>query len=138
MSCTTVLKEKGYRMTLQRSMILDILHEAEGHITAEDILSRVKSKAPEVNKSTVYRNLELLEELGVVVKSEHDGRFIYHHAQEGGHHHLVCRRCGKIIECDRDVLAPLEKTLIQKFDFEADLRHIVIHGICGACRRKQG
>ncbi len=134
MSCTNTLKKKGYRVTLQRGMILDIIHEAPGHLTAEAILNRMQSKAPEVNKSTVYRTLELLEELGLVVKSEKDGRFIYHHMDEGHHHHLVCRRCGKVIECERDLLAPLETTLLKEFAFAADLHHLVIHGICKDCR----
>jgi Fur family ferric uptake transcriptional regulator len=138
MSCTATLKKKGYRLTLQRAMILDILHESEGHVTAEDILSQIQTRAPEVNKSTVYRNLELLEELGVVVKSEHENRFIYHHAEEGHHHHLVCRQCGRIIECDTDILAPLERALLEGFDFEGDLKHLVIHGVCGNCRAKKG
>ena len=134
MGCASTLKKKGYRLTLQRAMILDALHESEGHLTAEDILNRIQAKAPEVNKSTVYRNLELPEELGLVVKSEHEGRFIYHHMEEGHHHHLVCRRCGQIIECDRDMLAPLERMLLEKFGFQGDLEHLVIHGVCSACR----
>jgi len=136
MSCSITLKEKGYRLTLQRGMILDIFHEFGGHLTAEDVLTQLRAKAPGVNKSTVYRTLELLEELGLVIRSEHEGRFIYHHAEEGRHHHLVCRRCGKIMECDTDVSLTLETALLDRFGFEGDLRHLVIHGVCAECRGK--
>lgn len=135
MSCTSTLKKKGYRVTLQRGMILDVLHSSGGHFTADAILSQVQARAPEVNKSTIYRTLDLLEELGLVVKSEHEGRFIYHHVDECGHHHLSCTKCGKTIDCDPDLLKPLEASLMKQFGFEADLRHIVIHGTCKSCRK---
>ena len=67
-----------------------------------------RAKMPGVNKSTVYRTLDLLEGAGCVFKSELGDQFIYHHADEGHHHHLVCRKCGKTIECEEDFLAPVE------------------------------
>lgn len=137
MSCTITLKEKGYRLTPQRRVILDILHETAAHLTAEDILNRVQARISGVNKSTVYRTLELLENLGLVVKSELDGRHIYHHAEEGHHHHLICRQCGWIMDCDEDMLLPLERTLLERHNFRADLHHHVIYGLCRACRDKR-
>lgn len=136
MSCITVLKDKGYRLTPQRRLILDVLHGSAGHLSAQDILNQVQAVAPDVNKSTIYRNLELLEELGLAVRSELEGRFVYHHADEGSHHHLVCRQCGRTIACDSDMLMALEKRLLKEFQFEGDLKHLVIHGVCNACRGK--
>ena len=133
MSCSTALKDKGYKLTPQRRMVIDILHQSHDHVTAEDIYRYMESRVSGVNKSTVYRTLELLEELGVVVRSELGGRFIYHHAEEGHHHHLVCRRCGSIIDCDEDMLSPLKETLLEKQDFEADLKHLVVVGLCSKC-----
>ena len=93
MSCSTILKNQGYRLTPQRRLILDIIHEADSHLTADVILSRLRAKISGVNKSTVYRTLELLKGLGLVVKSEIAGTNVYHHAEEGHHHHLVCKTC---------------------------------------------
>jgi Fur family transcriptional regulator, ferric uptake regulator len=135
MSCATTLREKGYKLTLQRRLVLDVLHGHEGHLTAEDILEKIETVAPGVDKSTVYRTLELFEQLGLVVKSEHQGKYIYHHAEEGLHHHMVCRVCGKIVQCDTDISEALKKDLLRRFGFEADLKHLVIHGVCGACRK---
>jgi len=70
MSCYEILKQKGYRLTPQRLLVLDLLHEVEGHISAPDILNRARSKYPHVNKSTVYRTLQLLKELGLVTETE--------------------------------------------------------------------
>lgn len=136
MSCAITLKAKGLKLTPQRRLILDIIHDTQAHLTAEEILDYVQSRAPGVNKSTVYRTLELLEELGCVYKSELDNRFIYHHAEEGHHHHLVCQSCGKSIECTEDLFLPIESTINDRYGFKADLRHVVVSGFCMDCRAK--
>jgi Fur family ferric uptake transcriptional regulator len=136
MSCAITLKTKGLKLTPQRRLILDIIHDTHTHLTAEDILNYVQSKAPGVNKSTVYRTLELLEELGCVFKSEIDNKFIYHHAEEGHHHHLVCRSCGRSIECSEDLFLPIDATIREKYGFKADLKHLVISGLCRNCRTR--
>jgi len=136
MSCFTVLEDKGYRLTPQRKVILDILHGNDNHLTAEDVFSQVEAKIPGVNKSTVYRTLELLESLGLVVKNEIGGQHIFHHSEGGHHHHLICRQCERIIDCDENLLSSLESTLLKEHDFQAELHHHVIYGVCHACRRK--
>lgn len=135
MSCSTVLKEKGYRLTPQRRLILDILHQQSGHLTAEDIYAKIKDRLAGINISTVYRTLDLLENLGLVVRSEYDNGHIYHHAQVSHHHHLLCNRCGRITECSEELLAGLAKKVKQKYGFEADLHHHVFTGICDDCRK---
>jgi hypothetical protein len=65
-----------------------------------------------------------------VYKSELSEQFIYHHAEEGHHHHLVCNQCGKTIDCDEDLLAPLERLLAEKHGFQINFRHIVMSGLC--------
>jgi Fur family ferric uptake transcriptional regulator len=136
MSCSVTLKEKGLKLTPQRRLILDVIHDSGGHLTAEEILDYVEASAPGVNKSTIYRTLELLEELGCVFKSEIGDRFIYHHAEAGHHHHLVCRECGKSIDCDEGLFSPVERTLEEKHGFRADFKHMVITGLCADCRSK--
>ena len=136
MSCAITLKAKGLKLTPQRRLILDIIHDAQAHITAEEILDYVQSRAPGVNKSTIYRTLELLEELGCVYKSELDNKSIYHHAEEGHHHHLVCQSCGKSIECTEDLFLPVENAISDRYGFKADLRHVVVSGLCKDCKEK--
>ncbi len=134
MSCNNILKAKGYRLTPQRRIILDILHGEGAHLTADTIYEQVKDKIEGVNRSTVYRTLELLESLGLTVKAELHGSHVYHHAEEGHHHHLKCRACGKVIELPEESLEPLAKTLRDKHGFAADLNHHVITGLCRDCR----
>ncbi len=136
MSCFTTLKNKGLRLTPQRRIIIELIHDRPAHLTAEEIISCVQAQMPGVNKSTVYRTLELLEKTGCVYRSEIEGHVIYHHADEGHHHHLVCEKCGRTIECSEEITAPLEKTLRQKYGFQAQLQHLVISGICEQCRKQ--
>lgn len=123
-------------MTPQRRLIVEYIHDKQSHLTAEALINFLDTRAPGINKSTVYRTLDLLEESGCVVKSEMNGRFIYHHAEEGHHHHLVCRVCGQTIDCNENILADLKKSLQEKLDFQADLKHVMINGVCSVCRKK--
>ena len=137
MSCIRTLKEKGLKLTPQRRLIIDAIHGAEAHLTAEEIIAHVQTRMPEVHKSTIYRTLELLEGAGCVFKSELDEHSIYHHAEEGYHHHLVCSRCGRIIECDEDLFTPVEKSLAEQYGFHVDFKHLVMSGLCEECRNKK-
>ena len=136
MSCLETLKEKGLKLTPQRRLIVDIIHDTQSHLTAEDIIASVQKKMPGVNKSTIYRTLELLEQAGCVLKSESTDHFIYHHAEEGHHHHLICSRCGQTIECSERLFLPVEKALAEKYGFQVDFKHMVINGLCRSCRSK--
>ena len=128
------LKDKGYRLTPQRMMILDAVEAADDHISAEEIYTHVCERYPNLNISTVYRTLELLKELELVTETDMgDGRVRYHSIKKGHHHHLVCQECGKIIDLDEVVLAPLKDTLYRDYGFSADLKHLAIFGRCKKC-----
>ena len=134
MSCSEKLKERGYRLTPQRLMVLDALHEAEGHISAPDICHCVQARYPWVNKSTIYRTLDLLKELDLVTETELGGdKLYYHQVEKGHHHHLICQECGRVTDIDEDVFASLESALRRKYGFVADLKHLAIHGRCLKC-----
>jgi Fur family ferric uptake transcriptional regulator len=135
MSCIATFKRKGLKLTPQRKLILDIIHNEEP-LTAETIISHVQARMPGVHKSTIYRTLEILEEAGSVYKSPLGNQFIYHHPEEGHHHHLVCTKCGKSIDCEDDVFAPVEKSIGAKYGFRVDFKHVVMSGLCEECRQK--
>lgn len=138
MSCLETLKSRGCRLTPQRRLIIEIIHDAGSHLTAEEIINHVQKRMPGVNKSTIYRTLELLEQYNCVIRSEKDDRFIYHHAEDGHHHHLVCTNCGATIECNEDLFAPLEKRLAETYRFKVEFQHMVIPGLCPSCQIKNG
>ena len=136
MSCLEVLKGKGLKLTPQRRLIVDVIHEAQAHLTVEEIIGCVQARMRGINKSTIYRTLELLEEAGCVYKSELGDHSIYHHAEEGHHHHLVCSQCRKTMDCDDDLFAPVKRTVGDKYDFRVDFKHVVMNGLCGECKSK--
>ena len=139
MSCHEILQEKGHRLTPQRMLVIETLHNADGHISAEEIYKHLHRRYPYANISTVYRNLELLKKLNLVTETNFgEGRVRYHITDKGHHHHLVCHSCGKIIDLEELVLHPLKNTLLQEYGFDADLRHLAISGECSGCRRKEG
>ncbi len=134
MSCYATLKEKGLRLTQPRRVILDYIHDRGDHITADEIINYVHKSFPRINKSTIYRTLELLEKNDCVFKSETNDCTIYHHADEGHHHHLVCLNCGQTTDCPDDIFTPVQQLLKKKYGFDTDFKHIVINGICKNCR----
>jgi len=134
---TDELIHQVYRMTPQRLMIVSAIENSENHICAEDIYTQVVAKYPNVNVSTVYRTLDLLEQLGLVTKTEMGiGRVMYHPIEKGHHHHLICRECGKTIDLDDSTLSPLRESLLRDYQFSAELTHLGILGLCAGCKQK--
>ena len=134
MSVADEIRSKGKRMTVQRRLVLDALQRARHHTTAEEIARQVRSRHPQIDPSTVYRNLEALEELGYVTHTHLDDRVTrWHRADVERHGHLVCRRCGSEQEIPLRTLEPLGRRLRAEQGFRADLAHSAIVGICREC-----
>ncbi len=127
------LRSRGYRLTPQRQLVLEAVTEL-GHATPEDVLAWVRERASGVNVSTVYRTLELLEELGLV-KHAHlsHGAPTYHATAAPEHVHIVCRDCGAISEIDPEAVVPLVDKLAAEHGFVADVGHLTVFGQCRQC-----
>jgi Fur family ferric uptake transcriptional regulator len=129
------LREVGYRLTPQRMLIVSILHDSKGHVSAEELHQRVKEQYPFVDISTVYRTLQLLKRLRIVTETDlGGGRVHYELSQEERHHHLVCRECGKTFALDDAVIEPLRSALMDTHGFAADMEHFAIFGLCANCQ----
>ena len=130
------LSELGYRLTPQRIMVLSAIEDSDDHISAEEIYAQIVAKYPQVNISTVYRTLELLKRLGLVTETDlGGGRVRYHSAEKGHHHHLVCEKCGTMIDIDESTLARLHDVLLHRYNFSAQLSHLAIFGRCVNCSK---
>ena len=128
------VRASGKRMTVQRRLVLEALERAKHHITADDIAARIRAKHPQIDPSTVYRNLESLEELGYVTHTHFKDRVTrWHLADSHRHGLLVCRQCRAEIEVPMSVLEPLARRLRAEHGFQADLAHSAVVGICRAC-----
>jgi Fur family transcriptional regulator, ferric uptake regulator len=136
-SWQSVLRSKGYRLTPQRQLVLQAV-ERLTHGTPDEVCAEVQLTASGVNISTVYRSLELLEELGLVTHTHlGHGAPTYHAVTEDkGHLHLVCRDCGEVIETSVDVADGLVAALAERHGFEIDVTHVALFGRCARCREE--
>jgi Fur family transcriptional regulator, ferric uptake regulator len=127
------LRSRGHRLTAQRQLVLQAVTEL-GHATPEDVCSKVRETAQGVNITTVYRNLELLEELGVVrhVHFGH-GPSVYGLIGDGEREYLVCESCGKVRAIRPEQLDAAREAIRDAFGYEARFTHFPIHGLCADC-----
>jgi Fur family transcriptional regulator, ferric uptake regulator len=131
----STLRERGYRLTPQRQLVLEAVTSLP-HGTPDEILAEVRKTASGVNASTVYRTLELLEEVGLVTHTHlGHGAPTYHAATDEDHLHLVCRDCGSVTETRVSVADQLVQRLADEHEFETDVAHFAIYGRCRQCRR---
>jgi len=130
------LHSLGYRLTPQRQLVLRAV-EKLGHATPDEILVEVQQHASAVNVSTIYRTLEVLEELGLVRHAHLSDRApTYHSVSDHEHFHLVCRNCHRVISVDPDVVAPLASRLREEQGFVIDVGHLAIFGECVECEEQ--
>jgi Fur family ferric uptake transcriptional regulator len=133
-----VLALRGMRVTPQRLMILQVIDEGHGHLTAEQIGDRIRTRFPSIHQGTIYRTLEVLREAGLVSETHlGDRSAVYELVGSHPHHHLVCDNCGQVIEVGDTMLEPLRAELLNRFGFHARTEHFAIFGLCAACAQKQ-
>lgn len=128
-----LLRSQGGRVTTSRRLLLQCLFEAGAHRTAEELAAEVQASAPDVHLSTIYRNLDELERLGVVVHAHlGHGPATYHLATET-HGHLVCESCGAMLEAPEDLFGALARAAARQYGFTIDPRHFAVLGHCATC-----
>ncbi|ADG82186.1 ferric uptake regulator, Fur family [Thermincola ferriacetica] len=132
------LAEKDYKLTPQRKTIVEVFRaNPDRHLSAEDVYGIVKATDPEIGMATIYRTLDLLYELDVLQRMDFgDGRSRYELAQNEvhHHHHLICTRCGRVLEFEDDLLESLEEAIARKSNFKITDHHLKFYGYCEKCR----
>ncbi len=127
------VRARGGRVTTARRLLLGLVFESPGHHTAEQLAAEVQARAPDVHLSTVYRNLEELERLGVVVHAHLGHGPATYHLATATHSHFVCGTCGTTIEAPDELFRGLARQARQRFGFVIDPRHFAVLGTCEAC-----
>jgi Fur family transcriptional regulator, ferric uptake regulator len=133
------LKEKGYKLTPQRRATLDTIMENKGkHLSTEEIYDMVKDKCPEIGLATVYRTLQLLDELDIISKINFDdgcSRYeLNTHEDDHQHHHLICLKCGDVIEVEVDLMDALEEEIEKNYEFNISDHKVKFFGYCSKCK----
>jgi Fur family ferric uptake transcriptional regulator len=127
------LREQGYRLTPQRNLIWEVLRDAGRHMTAEEVAAEVRRTLPDVNLSTVYRTLELLVSLDLVVETRLEGVASYYEVSpEPEHHHFVCTRCGAVGHFGDELLRPVHDELGRR-GFAVGQIQVTAFGCCRGC-----
>lgn len=127
------LRERGFRITPQRQLVLEAV-ETLRHGTPEAILAEVQQTAAGVNLSTVYRTLEVLEEVGLVTHAHiGHGAPTYHAVEDHVHIHLVCDRCRGVASVPAEIAMAFVDRLEAEFGFRTDISHVSMHGRCADC-----
>ncbi|NLW22364.1 MAG: transcriptional repressor [Tissierellia bacterium] len=132
-------REEGYKLTTQRRAILDVIVENhEKHLNPEEIYDIVKLKYPEIGIATVYRTLQLLEKLNIVYKVNFDDGYnryeLNYDSENHQHHHLICLKCGEVVEVKLDLLENLENQIETENDFKIIDHNVKFFGYCAKCR----
>lgn len=133
----TRLLERGHKLTPQRWAIISIFLMNKGrHLSADDVFGMLKETYPNNGIATVYRTLELLEEVDVLKRLEFgDGRSRFELKDEDAHHHhLVCQRCGKISEFEDEIFDSLERAIEKKTGFQIHDHVAKFYGLCVECQ----
>ncbi len=133
-----ILRARGLRMTPQRRAIVAEIMRTRGHISPTALARKVQGEMPGVNPSTVYRTLALLEDIGVLSHAHLEGGAEYHRAEEAGHVHLTCSRCGAEDDLSLEEARALSHLIERHRGFLPDLTHFAISGLCAECRRLAG
>jgi Fur family transcriptional regulator, ferric uptake regulator len=130
-----LLHARGSRVTPQRQLVIEQVMATRGHIVPETIYTAVSRRFPNINRSTVYRTLQLLENMGLISHAHvEEGSTRYHRAEDRTHMHLACNGCGGVQEIDDlSVGEPLRDALAERYGFQSDLTHLAIAGRCRSC-----
>lgn len=133
-----LVRDGGGRVTQPRRLLLEALFHDPGHRSAEELAAAVQATAPEVHLSTIYRNLEELQKLGVIVHSHLGHGPATYHLATAAHAHFVCERCGSTVEAPRSVFRELAAAALAEHGFEVNPFHFAVPGLCAACRAAAG
>jgi len=127
------LHAQGYRLTPQRQMILQAVRQAADHVTPDEVYASVHRQNPAVSRATIYRTLDFLCEVRLIHALYWGGQMYYEIAANQPHHHLVCRACGGMFECEHTLLQVLFEAVEKKHHFTIDMDHVALFGLCQRC-----
>lgn len=130
-------RERSLPFTIQRRAILEALLDREDHPTADQIHEAVARHIPEIARTTVYRTLETLVQIGLITKACHPGRGVRYDRQTDVHHHLVCLHCDRVIDISDERLDALQVPDTSVEDFKVVDFSVQLRGICRSCRNEE-
>jgi len=135
------MAQHGLKASRQREIIADVFFTAQGHLTVDELLQRVRKVDARVSQATVYRAMRLLTDCGLAEpRNFSDGQTRYElaHGHEDHHDHLICTRCGQIVEFVDDRIEALQSKVAQSHGFSVTHHKMELYGICATCAKSDG
>jgi Fur family transcriptional regulator, ferric uptake regulator len=136
----TLLEEQGLKFTHERRSIFEEVCSVKEHFDADSLYERFKNKGLRISRDTVYRTIPLLLESGIIQKSVGEGKreFFEPVSTKGHHDHMVCVRCGKIIEFTCEEIERMQEKVCEDHGFQLIFHDHRLFGACRSCRSKNG
>ena len=132
-SLAAALRERGQRVTPQRLMVARVLSDLDRHVTAEVVFDELGERMPGVSLPTVYATLDLLESIGLIRRVASERGAVVYDPRTDDHHHLVCRRCGAIVDVDAPIEADALLSAARSAGFAPEHAQVVVRGLCAGC-----
>ncbi len=133
------LRDHDLPVTAQRERVAEVVLEAMGHLSVEDIEHRLRERGLRIGKATVYRTLDILAKSGMIAERDFGEGFRRYERVPGHphHEHLICTRCGKVVEFTNDKLERLKAVIAEEYGFQHHHHRLEIYGLCRDCQRRQ-
>lgn len=131
-----MIEEANLRMTPQRRVILEVLRKLRSHPSADEIYAMVRKRLPRISLGTVYRNLEILSELGEIQKIESGGSLKRFDGNPENHYHIRCTCCGRVVDAPVEVMAHIDEKIDGATEFAVFGHRLEFLGLCPECREK--
>ncbi len=132
------LRDNDLPVTSQRERVAEVVLEAVGHLSVEDIEHRLRERGLRIGKATVYRTLDILAKSGMITERDFGEGFRRYERVPGHphHEHLICTRCGKVVEFTNDKLERLKAVIAEEYGFQHHHHRLEIYGLCRDCQRR--
>lgn len=128
------LEQNNLKQTKQREMILSAFLEARRHVTSDDLYQFVRERYPNIGYTTVYRTMKLLVEAGLATEHHFDDGITRYEIEQEHHDHLVCIKCGKIVEFECELIEDTQNEIARRHDFQVLRHRHELYGHCSSCR----
>ena len=127
---------KNTRMTKQRKAILKVLKNTDIHPTADWIYEQVKEEIPNISLGTVYRNLNVLEEMGEIMVLDYGSTYSRFDGNPHNHYHFKCNNCSQVFDLDEEVFKDLNHKINSETPFKVEEHRLEFYGLCPECQNK--
>ena len=131
------MSNSNKRMTKQRKKILEVLKKTDSHPTADEIYEKVKEAIPNISLGTIYRNLNVLSEMGEIMILDYGSSYSRFDGNPENHYHFRCENCGKVFDVEQEVLEELNEKMDEDTPFEVNYHRLEFYGLCPQCQSQK-